>query len=116
MKFSKIKIFLILTFLPFVACCGESSKGKEEKGGRSASISGADSICVSEIRKYVEKTRKWDEEDYSLIQENSSPGLRGFSVMHKDDVGALLPGRGVKSFHVDLDKGCQRILKELAYQ
>ncbi|MEL4892302.1 hypothetical protein PQU63_12345 [Xanthomonas protegens] len=115
MKFYVRKAFLVLFCVTFSSCCNANHQvdGLKKPGD---SRSDAESICLAQIHRYVEKTRKWGIKDYSIIQENSSPGLRGFSVLHKDDVGALLADKRVKSFHVDLDEKCKKVVEELAYQ
>ncbi|MFT3761566.1 MAG: hypothetical protein QM761_02935 [Pseudoxanthomonas sp.] len=68
------------------------------------------------IESYVDKTRGWDHNLYDIVEEQSSSDSKGFSVRYKDDLKTLLPEGGLKSFHVDLDEPCRKVIRELAYQ
>ncbi len=74
-----------------------------------------DERCLRTIRSHVEKTRGLSYGSYNIVEEESPDG-EGFSVRHEDDMKAFLPEGGLKSFHIDLDEPCQKVIRELAYQ
>jgi len=80
-------------------------------GGRSE-----DTACIRLIESYVAKTRGWDKNDYEILEEGSDLGGRGFSVRHASDNGPRPRGGGGKSFHLEVDRECRKVVTELGYQ
>jgi len=52
---------------------------------------------------------------YRIAEESSGTADIGFSVQHVHD-RVLLPEGGLKSFHVDLDQRCSKVIRESHYQ
>jgi hypothetical protein len=52
---------------------------------------------------------------YRIAEESSGTADIGFSVQHVHD-RVLLPEGGLKSFHVDLDLRCSRVIRESHFQ
>lgn len=77
---------------------------------------GADA-CTGLIEGYVAKTRGWPRERYSIREESADTlGARGFAILHESDNVLRPPGGGGKSFHLEVDGACTRVITELAYQ
>jgi len=72
--------------------------------------------CLRAISAYVEQTRGWTRASYVVRPESSISTEKGFAVEHIDDVGAILPKQNLKSFHIDLNRSCDTVLRELGYQ
>ena len=74
--------------------------------------------CEMVVQQYVEQTRGWKRKSYRISQEPAIEGSYGFEVWHESDNVVRPPGGGEtgKSFHVDLDAKCTKVLSEFAYQ
>lgn len=87
---------------------------------RAASESDAQSSvpkkCSELIRNYVKATRGWDAKNYVIEKEGFGESSLGFSVWLLEEYKEILPPGGSKSFHVDVDQACSKVVGELAYQ
>lgn len=72
--------------------------------------------CSDLVRDYVKKTRGWDAGSYVVEEEEFGGPVLGFSVWLLEEDKAAAPPGGGKSFHVDVDQSCSKVLNELAYQ
>lgn len=100
--------------------CGENSAATDKNEVIESSLSSeqlteGDAKCLQVVKAYVQSKKGWKDEEYKIVQEQMSDDSRGFSVRHVDDETPL-PEGGLKSFHVNLDKSCEAVTEELAYQ
>lgn len=102
-----VKVGLLFSLLMAGGCAAKELRG--EKG-----LQGLER-CVMTIETYVQATRGWKREMYRIAEESSGTADIGFSVQHVHD-SVLLPEGGLKSFHVDLDQRCSKVIREGHYQ
>lgn len=74
-----------------------------------------DQRCMEVIEDYVAGSRAWHAGDYAVSRETLDEEHIGFSVVYRDDLESS-PLVQLRSFHVDLDAGCKRVVRELGYQ
>ena len=98
-----LKVGLLFPLLMAGGCAAEESRG--EKGWEG----------LERCETYVQETRGWKREMYRIAEESSGTADIGFSVQHVHD-RVLLPEGGLKSFHVDLDLRCSRVIRESHFQ
>ncbi len=73
------------------------------------------SKCLHAVKKHVEETRGWTSDKYTIKEEMVDENLKGYEVMFLEDLQSKPPTE-LKSFHVDLDQNCERVIRELGYQ
>ena len=67
------------------------------------------------VVKYIEATKKWPTNDYSLRKIRSEEGIVVFLVAHKDDETISSPGGG-KSIMVHVDTHTMEVSREFRFQ
>jgi hypothetical protein len=72
--------------------------------------------CESLVEAYVTKTRSWDRDQYTIVEERAAQGARGFAVLPVSQDGPRPPGETSGAFHLEVDPGCKSVLAELHYQ
>ncbi|HCT28298.1 MAG TPA: hypothetical protein DIW85_19115 [Stenotrophomonas sp.] len=102
-----MKVGLLFSLLMAGGCAAKEPRGEKR-------LQGLDR-CVTTIETYVQETRGWKREMYRIAEESSGTADIGFSVQHVHD-RVLLPEGGLKSFHVDLDQRCSKVIRESHYQ
>jgi len=75
-----------------------------------------DPACGQLVERYVTSTRGWPLPSYTVFEEGAELGGRGFSVWHESDNVRKPPGGRGKSFHLEVDAKCRKVIRELAYQ
>lgn len=93
--------------VPFLFACGCRAEP--------ASTLAQDGSCLSVVAQYVSDTRNWSEADYDVLPEVVEEGVNGYSILYRRDLDVPPPVQ-LKSFHVDLDERCSKVVRELAYQ
>jgi hypothetical protein len=113
----KIRICCVLTYLCVAtSSCGAASNESQriEEPPVDGAPNGIDAQCLSTIEKHVERTRKWSRDSYKILSEELSSNVRGFAVIERSD--AFINKGDRKSFHIDLDRSCSKVVRELKYQ
>lgn len=72
--------------------------------------------CLKLVHEYVKQTRGWDTTAYVVAGESVGGPGRGFSVWLLAELKPVRPPGSSASFHVDTDRECSRVVRELAYQ
>ncbi|WP_422508191.1 hypothetical protein [Stenotrophomonas sp. GZD-301] len=72
--------------------------------------------CVRVVDAYVRRTRTWTPADYLVSTSPPLVGGRGFAVLHKDDLADPLGRNERKSFSVELDNACSKVIEEFQFQ
>lgn len=105
----------VLRCLVVMALCGFMSN-QALAATTSGSQPSVPVTCLELIHNYVKKTRGWERSSYVVEDENFGGDGLGFSVWLLSELSVLRPPGGGESFHVDVDKKCLRVNRELAYQ
>jgi len=72
--------------------------------------------CVRVVDAYVRRTRTWKPADYLVSLSPPLAGGRGFAVLHNDDLADPLGRNERKSFSVELDNTCSKVIEEFQFQ
>ncbi|WP_313241648.1 hypothetical protein [Stenotrophomonas sp.] len=72
--------------------------------------------CVRVVNAYVRRTRSWTPADYLVSVSPPLAGGRGFAVLHQDDLADSLGRNERKSFSVELDTTCSKVIEEFQFQ
>lgn len=72
--------------------------------------------CVRVVEAYVRRSRAWSTKTYLVATSPSLSGGRGFAVLHQDDLADPLSMQERKSFHLELDQSCSKVIEEFWFQ
>lgn len=72
--------------------------------------------CVRVVEAYVRRTRAWSTTAYLVATSPPLAGGRGFAVLHQDDLADPLSMQERKSFHLELDQSCSKVIEEFWFQ
>ncbi|CAM4311778.1 hypothetical protein CR156_19085 [Stenotrophomonas lactitubi] len=72
--------------------------------------------CVRVVEAYVRRTRAWNKTTYLVATSPPVSGGRGFAVLHQDDLADPLSTQERKSFHLELDQSCSKVIEEFWFQ
>lgn len=72
--------------------------------------------CLNVAEKYVKETRNWRKSDFEVQPQQAELGGIGFSIFYLPDKNLRSISQRGKSFHLELDNGCNKVIGELAYQ
>jgi hypothetical protein len=101
------------------SCNYAIASDEEHRGGCAASPRPTslpdDQRCMEVVADYVAGSRAWHAEDYAVSRKTLDEEYMGFSVVYRDDLESS-PLVQLRSFHVDLDADCKRVVRELGYQ
>jgi hypothetical protein len=95
----------VLCFFSFFGCSSASALDQ---------IPSTDT-CLALVAAHVASTRGWTDGEYTVKKESTGEGMRGYEVMYLKDMESATPA-SLKSFHVDLDVDCGRVIRELGCQ
>lgn len=121
MKLQDSRLLYLLWLCVLINSCGSTADDthqlrSEGKGSSPIqSTRGTQSRCLLTIEQYVYHTRGWDRSTYDVSPEQFAADFTGFAVHKKSESTFVVEG-GRKSFHVDLDKTCSKVLREQRYQ
>ena len=90
-----------------MACSNDQAAGKRKDLSQEK--------CTRLVEDYVTKTRGWLKRDYRILSAQEEMGGQGFSVEYIPETTPPLDNHG-KSFHLELDKDCNKLVAELGYQ
>lgn len=105
MRFCQI-IAIISISLSSIGGCAASPRPVPSPG---------DLLCMKVVEDYIASSRAWHVEEYEVSRESVDGEYVGFSVVYRNDLRSS-PQVQLKSFHVDLDAECKRVVRELRYQ
>lgn len=67
------------------------------------------------VAKYISDNKNWRAEDYVVRRSRQDGDIVVFSVIHRDDETALVPGGG-KSVELHVDVLTKKVARELGFQ
>lgn len=98
----------VLFFLAGAPCSAQGSVAPPDDSHRAE--------CVRLIERHVHATRGWDKSLYRVQREDAGNEHLGFAVIYLEEERTPLYMGERRSFHVDLNHGCTRVMGELRYQ